>query len=180
MKKDIVEIDGEVVEEIKEYDDQLETEKIEEDEEAYQQMIIFSLDNGWYGLKIEEIKVILKIRTITPIPATPDYLVGIIAYRATIIPVLNIKKIFGIKESPPTDEARIIIMEVTGVTTGIGIVVDSVLDIQNIALSQISPPIATIERIKSQYIEGEFKCGENLVALLNLKDFPTEVMGKKR
>ena len=97
---------------------------------------------------------------IYPIPCVPRYLLGVINLRSSIISVLDLCDYFGLPTSEIDEFTRIMVVDpALGKNEEgqlkVGFLVDKVVDIQPISLSEIQPPLTTIEKVTAEYIDGE-------------------------
>lgn len=117
------------------------------------QLVVFDLDNEENAVDIEDLREIIKIPEITPIPGTPDFIRGIFNLRGKIIVVLDLEKRFGLKRQTEAIYNNIIITEVNG--NNFGIIVDKVTEIIDVPLSAIqqTPTLAT-SKIHTDYLKG--------------------------
>lgn len=155
-------------------------ETISEQNSESIQIVSFMLGESWYGLKTLDIKEIIKIGNITFVPSTPDYVHGIISHRGIIVPVIDLAKFIELKGNIQTEESRIIICEVTGIKGTLGLQVDIIADVLDISCDNIEPPVATLERTKAKYIDGETIVENNLIAFLNLKAITQELIERSK
>jgi len=65
-----------------------------------EQIVVFRLGGEDYGIEINQVREIIRKREITPVPRQPPYVEGVINVRGTIIPVINLKKRFGLFGDP--------------------------------------------------------------------------------
>ncbi|WP_051330992.1 chemotaxis protein CheW [Aneurinibacillus terranovensis] len=134
-----------------------------------EQLVAFKIDNEEYGIKIKEVQEINRMTEVTKIPRAPHYIDGIVNLRGNIIPVLDLRKFFGLSEKGITDAARIIIVDSAGAKTGI--IVDSVSEVLRFEKALIeSPPELLSNGIDSSYVEGVGKLneGKRMVLILRL------------
>ncbi len=70
------------------------------------QIVVFSLDENQYGLPLSNIERIIQVVEITSLPVEHETILGVINVHGKIIPVLNIRKCFGLpnKEMNPNDQ----------------------------------------------------------------------------
>ena len=96
--------------------------------------LTFTLAEEEYGIGILKIKEIIGMLPITSVPQTPDFVKGVINLRGKVIPVIDLRLRFGIREIDYTERTCIIVVEIAGQagTVLIGIVVDSVSEVLNV------------------------------------------------
>lgn len=133
------------------------------------QMISFLLSNGLYGMDISDIREIIKVGRITPIPGSAEYILGVMNLRGMIIPVVDTGKLLGLSKVTFSDNSRIIIIEIQP-QDQIGFVVDAIIDIVNISPDKIGPPPSTLEKTKAKYIKSQTQIDDKLMAILDMKD----------
>jgi len=131
-----------------------------------EQLVIFRLQKEEYGLPISKVKEIIRPVVITQIPNTPEHVEGVINLRSGIIPVIDLKKFFGLFEIvQQADDSRIIIVEMAGQDGGI--MVDRVEEVLRINEENIDPPPQQTGKLDS-YVRGIGKIQDRLLVLLDL------------
>lgn len=131
------------------------------------QLVSFRLANEEYGIEINKVREIILMGEITEMPQTPGYVKGLINLRSTVIPIMNLSLKFGLPVSAPTEETRIVVVNVQGKT--IGIVVDAVSEVLRISKSQIAPPPPTVAGIGQEQLIGLAKMEDRLLILLDIE-----------
>jgi len=132
-----------------------------------EQLVVFELAGETYGVEIATVHEIIRMQDITDIPRTPEFVEGVINLRGRIIPVIDLRKRFGLGVAEQTQSSRIIVVEVGGVT--VGMIVDSVSEVLRLATNNIEPPPAVISGVDAAYLRGVGKLDEQLIILLDLK-----------
>ncbi|KSU89647.1 chemotaxis protein CheW [Priestia flexa] len=128
--------------------------------------IVFQLGNEEYGIAVEQVKSIEKMQHITRVPRTEKYVRGVINLRGVVIPILDLRKQFGLQEQTHTDHTRIIIVIINDIE--VGLIVDAANDVLDIYDDHIEPAPEVIEGIEADYISGVVKVEERLIVLVNL------------
>jgi purine-binding chemotaxis protein CheW len=102
----------------------------------------FKLAEEEYGLEILRVREIIGLMDITRVPRAAPYMRGVINLRGRVIPVIDLRLKFGMEPAPPTDQTVIIVVQVPHANEDltIGVLVDEVLEVRNIACDQIAPP----------------------------------------
>jgi purine-binding chemotaxis protein CheW len=145
------------------------------------QIILFNIGNVVYGISIENVFYIEKYMTPTKIPNSPAFVEGIINLRGSVIPVIDLRKRFGIKDAQITNKTKIIIVGVDN--RRFGFIVDSVSEVVTLKPEEIEPTLPTVSGLKSEFIYGIGKIKEKLVIILNVEkilfaDKNEEIVGK--
>lgn len=130
------------------------------------QLVSFRLDQEEYGIEITKVQEIILMGDITRVPQTPNFIKGLINLRSTVIPIVDLRLRFGLKEERPTDDTRIMVVNVGGKT--IGIIVDAVSEVLRIGQEQISPPPPTVAGLGREYLTGLVKLDKRLLILLDI------------
>jgi len=137
------------------------------------QIVSFRLANEEYGVDIMRAQEIIMPGQITRVPEVPDYICGLINLRGHVIPIVDLRKRFGLPEKDNDEHTRIIVVNVASRT--IGMVVDAVTEVLRIGTDQIEPPPSSISGIDQDYVCGLIKLEDRLLILLNIeKIVPSE------
>lgn len=93
--------------------------------------LIFQLGTEEFAINVMNVKEIMKMQAITTVPQTPHFVQGVINLRGKIIPVINLRRKFGIEDREDTDLTCIVVvrMRVDGGEQPVGIVVDGVVEV---------------------------------------------------
>jgi purine-binding chemotaxis protein CheW len=130
------------------------------------QMVSFRLAQEEYGIEITKVQEIILMGEITRVPQTPPFIKGLINLRSTVIPIVDLRLRFGMPQEDPTDETRIMVVNVAGKT--IGIIVDAVNEVLRISRDQIAPPPPTVAGLGHEYLTGLAKLDKRLLILLDI------------
>lgn len=131
------------------------------------QLVSFHLDNEEYGVEVLKVREIIRMVTITHMPNTPQYVEGIINLRGKVIPIISMRKRFGLMDIENNSQSRIIIMDVGGEM--LGFTVDAVSEVIRVSASEVQPaPSVASGGIGQEYIEGVINHADRLLVLLNL------------
>ena len=135
------------------------------------QYVIFEIDKEEYGVKLVDLKEIIKILELTPIPSAPQFFAGVFNLRGKIIPVIDLEKRFSLTRETPRLSEHILITEQG--SDLYGMIVDKVAGTIRIPAESIQKPQSFgVFKINESYIEGlatiERKDGR-LIIILNIK-----------
>lgn len=133
------------------------------------QWVTFRLDNETYGINVMQVQEVLRVTEIAPVPGSPDYVLGIINLRGSVVTVMDTRKRFGLMPRDMDDSTRIVIIEVNKQV--VGILVDSVAEVVDLRTSEIetAPNVGCDE--SSKYIQGVSSRDEELLILIDLNKF---------
>ncbi len=134
------------------------------------QYLTFSLADEIFALDISSVREVLELTAITRIPRTPSYMRGVINLRGHAVPVLELRRKFGMPSTEDTVNTCIIIVEVSldGEPTIIGTLVDSVREVFEMGEETIEPAPRMGTAIKSEFIKGMGRQGEHFVIILDV------------
>jgi purine-binding chemotaxis protein CheW len=130
------------------------------------QLILFTLGKGSYGIPIENVYEIKKMEDITVVPKAPKFIEGVINLRGNVIPVIDLRKRFGMEKVDVSKKTKIIIVEVG--KRQFGLIVDAVAEVITLANDQIEPSLPTVSGLKSEFINGIGKMNEKLIIILEI------------
>lgn len=134
---------------------------------AASQIVSFKLGDEEYGLNIMKVQEIILIGQITQMPQAPDYVRGLINLRGHVIPIIDLRKRFGLPDIEKNERQRIIVVNVGRRT--IGVVVDEVDQVLRVKAEDIEPPPTSIKGINHDFICGLAKLEAKLVILLDVE-----------
>ena len=130
------------------------------------QLVVFRLHNEEFGVEITKVREIIKPRHITRLPHVDDYIEGVTNLRGEVIPVICLRKRFGISAQENTQDTRIIILEVN--ENRVGFIVDAVTETLRLPETSIEPPPSSVAGLKSDYLAGVGKLDDRLLILLEV------------
>lgn len=137
---------------------------MEEEDTQKDKYLTFSLGDEVYGIDIRVVIEIIGIQKITNVPEVPDYVRGIINLRGKIIPVVDMRLRFRREYREYTDRTCVIVVEINGVL--IGLIVDGVSEVLDIAEKNVVPP-PDLRASQNKYIRGIGKLESSVVLLLD-------------
>lgn len=133
--------------------------------------LTFSLEHESYGIDVLQVREIIRLTDITAVPQMPAYVRGVINLRGKIIPVIDLRLRFGFSDVKNTDLTCIIVVQVKmpdGKTTQMGLIVDGVEEVANIAGTDIEETPDFGAKIETDYILGMAKVKGAVKTLLNI------------
>jgi purine-binding chemotaxis protein CheW len=147
------------------------------------QYLTFMLGGEMFSINILRIKEIIWYANLTEVPMMPACIRGVINLRGAVVPVMDLSSRFGKPSTPVTKSTCIVIVEVDAPGEGdhqsMGVVVDSVQAVLEIAASDIEPAPSFGARIRADFIEGIGKVNGKFVILLNVNNvLSTEEIGQ--
>jgi len=133
--------------------------------------LTFRLVDEEYGLEILKVREIIGMMAITSLPKTPHFVRGVINLRGKVIPVIDLRTKFGMGVAAETAETCIIVVDVSSAIGAIqiGILVDSVSEVLDIAGEDIEDPPAFGTNVDTAFILGMAKSKGAVKILLNIE-----------
>ena len=129
------------------------------------QMLTFSLDNVMYGVNVSQVREVKNFEGVTPVPYAPAYVKGVTNLRGEVIPVIDLRKRFGMTcESSANTNIMIIVQD----KHPVGIMVDSVLEVLTLSKNDIESNPDSLIVDKSEAVLGVAKHDKELIILLDL------------
>lgn len=102
------------------------------------QLVSFMLGGEEYGVEVLKVREIIRMPEITKMPNTPHFVEGIINLRGKVIPIISLRRKFGLQDLGYDLHTRIMITEIAGHLTGF--VVDAVSEVIRIPAADVQPP----------------------------------------
>ena len=141
-------------------------EEVKDEEEEQLQLLTFMLGGEEYALNIMDIKEIIRPKEVTEVPRTPDYILGILSLRGTIIPVFDVSLRLGLPRGERGPRNRIVVVKSREHLFGLH--VDSVVQVLDIPLDNIEPPPEILGGVEGEFLRGIGRIDDRLLILLNL------------
>jgi len=127
--------------------------------------LTFRLADEEYGVEILKVREIIGVMEITAVPQMPAFMKGVINLRGKVIPVIDLRLKFCFEEIEYTEQTCIIVVDVG---REIGIIVDTVSEVLDIARGNIEPPPQIGGTLDTSFILGMGKVGEAVKILLDI------------
>ena len=136
------------------------------------QLVSFVIENEEFGIDILRVQEIIRPVEITRVPNSPSFVEGVINLRGRIVPVVDLRKRFGLPEREQDQHTRIIVVEL--IDRVVGFMMDAVKEVIRVDRSVIEPAPELAIGIDTEYIKGGAKLEDRLLILLELEEVLTE------
>lgn len=135
-----------------------------------QQFLTFRLDEVDYAVEVEKTREILDLVSITRMPQMPAAMLGVINLRGGAVPVIDLRRHFGLPATERTRENCIILLEVVanGATMVVGALADAVSEVLELPESEIEPPPRLGMQLHRDFIQGMGKKDGKFLIILDL------------
>jgi len=130
-------------------------------------LAIFTLVEKEYGVDIKDVKKVIRMRKITPVPDTAAYVEGVMSLRGVVVPLINLRKKLGLETKDMTRLNRIIVTDIKG--KSVGVIVDGVSDVLSVGDESITPPDEVLKG--AGYLTGVARIGKRLILLVDIRKF---------
>jgi len=127
--------------------------------------LTFKLAGEEYGLEILKVREIIGIMDITALPQMPPYVKGVINLRGKVIPVIDLRLKFGMAPAEYTEQTCVVVVNVGAL---VGIIVDTVQEVLDVAEGQIDPPPPLGASVDTSFVMGMGKVRDDVKILLDI------------
>lgn len=134
------------------------------------QYLTYKLDEEIFAIDISKVREVLDFTAITKVPQTPDFMRGVINLRGSVVPIVDLRRKFGMTETERTVNTCIIIVEVSvdNERTILGALADSVQEVIDLEPDQIESAPRIGMRLKTDFIKGMGKRDSQFVIILDI------------
>jgi purine-binding chemotaxis protein CheW len=132
------------------------------------QFVGFQLADQDYLFRIEQIQEVVILKQVTKTPQVPDYVEGVANLRGSIIPIINLRNLFGLEPKPADAETRTIVVNVGA--RNMGCTVDAVSQVMRISDESIRPAPETITASGAHYVAGFARLNGRLMIVLDINE----------
>ena len=112
----------------------------------------FVLASERYAVESRFIREVEVLESLTPLPCTPAFVLGIVNLRGEILPVIDLKKFFDLPEKGLSDLNKIIVLQSGRML--FGILADAIIGMRHVLLANIHPSLPTLTGIRKNYLKG--------------------------
>jgi purine-binding chemotaxis protein CheW len=133
------------------------------------QFLTFLLDGEEYGVDILRVQELKAWDAVTPLPNTPDWVLGVINLRGVIVPIVDLRRRFGLPEIAYGKTTVVVVLKVEAAdrTRIMGVVVDAVSDVYNVAPAD-RKPTPDVGGAATAFVQGLATVSDKMVILLDI------------
>jgi purine-binding chemotaxis protein CheW len=130
-------------------------------------IIVIALDHQRYGLSLSVVDRVVRMVEITPLPKAPDIVLGVVNIQGQVIPVINMRRRFGLPEREPVLTDQMVVAHTS--RRPVALVADAVLDV----IASSAPSLIDTESIlpRVEYVEGVVKLPDGMIFIHDLDRF---------
>ncbi|MGA2082070.1 MAG: chemotaxis protein CheW [Holophaga sp.] len=153
-------------------------ERTEDTQAAFElPLVVFHLGSEAYSLRLHEVREIIMVGNITPIPRAPSFIEGVLNLRGEVMPVIDLRERFGLPRQAVSSASRIVITPIGGVSTGL--IVDAVDEVKSVDQRRLEDPPRVSAVGANAFIEKVARVDDGVIFLLNVQCLLTEVEGQQ-
>lgn len=132
------------------------------------QYLTFLLGEGVFAVDINAVREIIQYGQMTTVPLMPDFVRGVINLRGAVVPVIDMQARFGKPKATVSKKTCIVIFDAwrDGERIEMGLMVDAVSEVIDIAANQIEPPPQFGGPVRREFIKGMGKVDGRFVIIL--------------
>jgi purine-binding chemotaxis protein CheW len=134
------------------------------------QYLTFRIGDEVFALDVSQVREVLDFSTITKVPRAPDFMRGVINVRGNVVPVVDLRRKFGLEPTEKTLDTRIVVMELSmdDELSVLGAMADSVHEVIELEVGQIEAPPRIGTRWRTEFIKGIGKRDEQFIIILDI------------
>lgn len=133
---------------------------------ANAKIVIFRLGEDLFAAAVQSVERVLRYQRARALPDVPPWVDGVIEYRASVIPQLDLRRRFELAEAAVTPTTRVLVLNSGG--GWVAVVVDAVLEVAGHHESQLAAPPALFRGLAGEYLRGLVRHRERLIVLLDV------------
>lgn len=142
------------------------------DNDQTDQYLTFIMAEEEYGVDILSVQEIRGWESVTPIPNAPAHVKGVINLRGTIVPIIDLRQRFGLKNVEYGPLTVVIVLKVATAKGSriMGIVVDAVSDVYSLSVDDMKSAPDLGDHVNTLYIKGLVSVNSKMVILLDINE----------
>lgn len=130
-------------------------------------LVTFRLGTHLFAADIHAVQRVLRYELPRALPDMPEWMEGVVDYQGTMVPVVDMRRRFGMLASTPGPQARLMVCTAPGGLAAM--LVDAVLDVKPVQLSDVMDPPELFRGLASEYLKGLTRRDGQLVVVLDVE-----------
>lgn len=139
------------------------------DNQQENQLITFTLGRETYGVEVTKVREILTYPKVTELPNASEWVKGVINLRGEVTPIIDLRMRFNTSETPEYGERTIVLAARTADNRMVGMVVDSVQDMETIEWETMVPAPEMGTTVGSENLKGLIKTDNRMIVILDIE-----------
>lgn len=134
------------------------------------QYLSFTLSDEVFAVDVARVREILEFKGTTRIPQVPEYMRGVINLRGSVVPVIDLRLLFGLTRTESTINTCVIVLEIAieDDTIVVGALADSVREVLELEPTEVEPAPRIGTKLNTDFIKGMGKHNEQFLMLLDI------------
>ena len=128
------------------------------------QVVVFRVGGQEFAFNVFHVQRILRYEAPAQLPKAPAFLEGVLQVQGAVVPVIDLRKRFELRDAPQREETRMVVLEADGLV--VAVVVDAVLEVIRVSAAAVTAPPAIVKGLAADYIQGIISLGARTVILL--------------
>ncbi|MDQ3185508.1 MAG: chemotaxis protein CheW [Pseudomonadota bacterium] len=116
------------------------------------EVLEFSLAYERYAVESHYVRQVASLESLTPLPCTPAFVLGIVSLRGAILPVIDLKKVFELPDKGLTDLNKVIVLQSGKIL--FSILADAILSVRRLHVTDIQTSLPTLTGVRKNYLKG--------------------------
>lgn len=129
--------------------------------------VVFSVAGAEYTIPAAAVVQLESYQGATPVPGTAPHVAGIIQVRGSVIPVIDLRRLFGMPAAERTIDTRVIVTEQAG--RQVGLLVDKSREVLRVDSATVQTTPGLVEESSRGFFAGVIQLGQRLIILLDLR-----------
>ena len=128
------------------------------------QVVVFRVGGQEFAFNVFHVQRILRYERPSPLPKAPAFLEGVLQVQGAVVPVIDLRKRFELKDAQQREETRTMVLEAEGLV--VAVVVDAVVEVLRVAANAVTASPSVVRGLAAEYIQGIITIGSRTVILL--------------
>ena len=129
-------------------------------------LVTFRLGEHLFAAEIHAVQRVLRHEAPRVLPDMPDWMEGVVDYQGTMVPVIDMRRRFGLAATAPGPQARLMVCSAPGGLAAM--LVDAVLDVKPVQPSDVMDPPELFRGLAGEYLKGLTRRQGQLVVVLDV------------
>lgn len=130
-------------------------------------LVTFRLGEHLFAAEIQTVQRVLRYELPRALPDMPEWMEGVVDYQGTMVPVIDMRRRFGLSADPPGPQSRLM---VCAASRGLAaMLVDAVLDVKPVEPAEVLDPPALFRGLTGEYLRGLTRRNGQLVVVLDVE-----------
>ncbi len=128
------------------------------------QVVVFRVGGQEFAFNVFDVQRILRYTAPAPLPKAPPFLEGVLQVQGAVVPVIDLRKRFELRDAPLREETRTVVVECDGLK--VAVVVDAVAEVVRFPAEAVTPPPPVVRGLAAEYIQGIITQAGRTIVLL--------------